>query len=213
MNTRRKTEGWAAVPRKAPICQGERSASDSGRDAAPAAKPSPAQTGADRSGVGESWGTRPARGLTDRQRETLRTIVGWQEITRRTPTVRELGEALGMTSTHGVQCHLRALERRGCIDRSAHEARGLRVTVLGELAARGQDIRAPRVMPREEFVEREVDAWRAHHGVQVDDRRLVVVRAQAQATHCRIVCEALDAGMHVPPHVLVDYPGLGEVAA
>jgi SOS-response transcriptional repressor LexA len=47
------------------------------------------------------------------------------------PTLRELGQALGIRSTNGVTDHLNALERRGLVRRSAFHSRGLVVTDVG----------------------------------------------------------------------------------
>lgn len=41
------------------------------------------------------------------------------------PTVREIGEFLGIKSPNGVICHLRALERKGMISRAANKSRAI----------------------------------------------------------------------------------------
>ncbi len=55
--------------------------------------------------------------LTPRQREVLDTIKRYAECYGFPPTVRELGEMLGIKSTNGVNEHLRALEKKGAIVR------------------------------------------------------------------------------------------------
>lgn len=44
------------------------------------------------------------------------------------PTVREIGKRFGIKSPNGVMCHLKALEKKGFIDRSAHLSRAIRLT-------------------------------------------------------------------------------------
>lgn len=66
--------------------------------------------------------------LTARQREVLETIVRLIDRDGYPPTVRELGAAIGMTSTNGVTDHLKALERKGYLQRrGANMSRGMRV--------------------------------------------------------------------------------------
>jgi repressor LexA len=43
------------------------------------------------------------------------------------PSVRELAEALGVRSTNGIVDHLKALQRKGFIERTNHQARGIRL--------------------------------------------------------------------------------------
>lgn len=44
------------------------------------------------------------------------------------PTVREIGEHMNIKSPNGVMCHLRALERKGMILRSANKSRAIELT-------------------------------------------------------------------------------------
>lgn len=55
------------------------------------------------------------QGLTERQRQTLQFIA--DAVTERgyPPSVREIGEALGLTSSSTVHSHLQALQRKGYI--------------------------------------------------------------------------------------------------
>lgn len=66
--------------------------------------------------------------LTDRQRAVLDFIV--ESITDRgyPPTLREIGNHLGIKSTNGVNDHLRALERKGYLTREDMKSRTLRPT-------------------------------------------------------------------------------------
>jgi repressor LexA len=79
--------------------------------------------------------------LTDRQLEVLRFIA--QQITDRgyPPTIREIGEALEIRSTNGVNDHLKALERKGYLTRDPVKSRALTPTVAGRSAigGRGRD--------------------------------------------------------------------------
>jgi repressor LexA len=48
------------------------------------------------------------------------------------PTLREIGNFMGIRSTNGVNDHLRALERKGYLTREDMKSRALRPTMLGE---------------------------------------------------------------------------------
>jgi repressor LexA len=45
----------------------------------------------------------------------------------RPPTIREIAKANGIASTNGVECHLKALEGKGVIEREPTLARGIRM--------------------------------------------------------------------------------------
>ncbi|MFO0573006.1 MAG: transcriptional repressor LexA [Polyangia bacterium] len=66
-------------------------------------------------------------GLTKRQRAVLDYI--WRTIRENgyPPTLREIGEELGIRSTNGVNDHLKALERKGYLIREDLKSRALRV--------------------------------------------------------------------------------------
>ena len=65
--------------------------------------------------------------LTQRQNETYEFIRGYVDQHRKPPTMEEIGEALGIASTNGVYKLLRALEKKGWIEREKHAARGIRL--------------------------------------------------------------------------------------
>jgi len=44
------------------------------------------------------------------------------------PTVREIGEHMSIKSPNGVMCHLRALERKGMLTRTANKSRAIELT-------------------------------------------------------------------------------------
>jgi repressor LexA len=67
-----------------------------------------------------------ARGMTQRQREILDYIIGCIRDRGLPPTIAEIGDHFGITSTNGVNDHLLALEKKGYIERSS-KARGIRV--------------------------------------------------------------------------------------
>ena len=67
------------------------------------------------------------RPLTKRQAEILDYLRS--EIDRRglPPTIREIGEEFGIRSTKGVEDHLAALERKGCIAREKGKSRAIEI--------------------------------------------------------------------------------------
>ena len=74
--------------------------------------------------IGEPGGREP---LTDRQRQVL-SFIG-ESIRSRgyPPTLREIGERMGIRSTNGVNDHLKALEKKGYLQRQDLKSRALRV--------------------------------------------------------------------------------------
>lgn len=89
--------------------------------------------------------------LTKRQRQCLNYITRSIEERGYPPTMREIGEHMGIRSTNGVNDHLKALERKGYIVREDLKSRTLRpvesspapvsVPLVGRVAA-GQPILA-----------------------------------------------------------------------
>lgn len=61
--------------------------------------------------------------LTARQRKVLEAIREWVERLGYPPSVREIGEAVGLTSTSSVAHQLRALERKGYLRRDPNRPR------------------------------------------------------------------------------------------
>lgn len=66
------------------------------------------------------------QGLTDRQRQILDFISERIEEQGYPPTIREIGEHMGIRSTNGVNDHLKALERKGYLKREGLKSRALR---------------------------------------------------------------------------------------
>ncbi len=65
--------------------------------------------------------------MTERQEQILAFVQSFQEERGYPPSMREIGEQFGIRSTNGVSDHLRALERKGVLQRSGHLSRSLRV--------------------------------------------------------------------------------------
>jgi SOS-response transcriptional repressor LexA len=65
--------------------------------------------------------------LTARQQQALDLIRSSLVERGFPPTLREMGEVMGIRSTNGVNDHVRSLERKGYLARSALRARGLRL--------------------------------------------------------------------------------------
>ena len=63
--------------------------------------------------------------LTDRQRAVLSYIQSREEDVGYPPTIREIGEFLGIKSTNGVSDHLKALEKKGFLKRDGQKSRAL----------------------------------------------------------------------------------------
>ena len=65
--------------------------------------------------------------LTDRQRSILEFIVTQQQVRGFPPSVREIGEAVGLTSPSTVHSHLETLQRRGYLHRDPTKPRAIEV--------------------------------------------------------------------------------------
>lgn len=65
--------------------------------------------------------------LTERQKSILRGIHEIYQATGAPPTVRELGQRVGLSSSCTVQRHLDALERKGYIRRNRTKARSVEI--------------------------------------------------------------------------------------
>lgn len=67
------------------------------------------------------------KGLTHRQKLVLDFITKSMEDRGYPPTIREIGEKLGIRSTNGVNDHLKALERKGFLNRDKSKSRAIRL--------------------------------------------------------------------------------------
>ncbi|PZR56330.1 MAG: repressor LexA [Candidatus Meridianibacter frigidus] len=150
---------------------------------------------------------------TQRQRRILEVI---EEYTRQQgypPSVREIGERVGLSSSSTVQSHLKTLERRGLIHRDPTKPRALRsagasqvpetitMPIIGRVAA-GVPITAQENVEGElvlsaDFV-RHSDAFmlKVHGDSMVDaailDGDLILVKPQKNAENGEIVVAMLD---------------------
>jgi repressor LexA len=79
------------------------------------------------------------QGLTKRQAQTLDFIRQSIEERGYPPTLREIGESMGIRSTNGVNDHLRALERKGYLRREDMKSRALRLVGREPEAVPGTD--------------------------------------------------------------------------
>jgi repressor LexA len=81
--------------------------------------------------------------LTDRQRAVLEFISHSIEERGYPPTLREIGEHLGIRSTNGVNDHLKALEKKGYLEREDLKSRALRPISLEGAGPTGQLVEVP----------------------------------------------------------------------
>ncbi len=77
-------------------------------------------------------------GLTPRQRKVLEVIRDSVERRGYPPTVREIGEAVGLTSTSSVSHQLKTLQSKGFLRRDASRPRAVDVRMPGEPAQETQ---------------------------------------------------------------------------
>lgn len=68
------------------------------------------------------------KALTERQARVLRCIIEHLQCNQFSPSIREIGDSVGISSTNGVAFHLKALRRKGYIDTvTKGKARAFRV--------------------------------------------------------------------------------------
>ncbi|MBV9233266.1 MAG: transcriptional repressor LexA [Candidatus Eremiobacteraeota bacterium] len=154
------------------------------------------------------------RPATERQRRILDVIRAFTAEHGYPPSVREIGERVGLSSSSTIHAHLKALERRGLIARDPTKPRALRpsgapgtpdvvvVPVLGRVAA-GVPITAQEDVEGEfvlasDFAPRGSDAFmlRVKGDSMVEaailDGDLILVRPQHTADNGEIVVAMLD---------------------
>jgi repressor LexA len=148
----------------------------------------------------------PMARLTRRQAEILTFIQEQMDAEGDAPTVREIADHFGFNSTNAVVDHLKALERKGVIEREARSARGIhlpeerveavRVPVLGQIAAGlpilAEENREDWLVLGEEYAGRgELFALRVRGDSMVDAHilpgDLVIVRMQNTAERGQVV--------------------------
>ena len=150
--------------------------------------------------------------LTKRQQQVLTIITQSIEERGYPPTMREIGELMGIRSTNGVNDHLKALERKGFIIREDLKSRTLRpvtvepqpasIPLVGRVAA-GQPILAVENLEETLKVDRylvgssdDVFGLRVEGSSMIDDGILdgdiVFVRQQRTASRGDIVVALVD---------------------
>jgi repressor LexA len=152
---------------------------------------------------------------TERQRRILQAITDFKAERGYPPSVREIGERVGLSSSSTIHAHLKALEKRGLISRDPTKPRALRsdfgtptvrdvlvMPILGKVAAgvpitAQENIEGEFLLPAG-FVSRSSDAFMLR--VQGDsmieaailDGDLIVVRPQRTADNGEVVVAMLD---------------------
>ena len=96
----------------------------------------------------------PARsGLTERQRTILEVIRASVTSRGYPPSIREIGDAVGLTSTSSVAHQLRTLERKGFLRRDPNRPRAVDVRGAGDAAKPvTTDVAGSDVLPEPTFV-------------------------------------------------------------
>ncbi len=84
----------------------------------------------------------PSKKLSDRQKNILKYIEAYVDERGYPPSIREIGDRVGISSTSVVDYNLRVLERDGYIRRDREVSRGLELTST----SRGQRQSQPRVV-------------------------------------------------------------------
>ncbi|MBV8723838.1 MAG: transcriptional repressor LexA [Candidatus Eremiobacteraeota bacterium] len=151
---------------------------------------------------------------TERQQRILQVIRTFTAEHGYPPSVREIGERVGLSSSSTIHAHLKALERRGLISRDPTKPRALRpcggsatpdvvvLPVLGRVAAgvpitAQEDVEGDFVLAAE-FAPRGSDSFMLRVkgdsmiGAAILDGDLIMVRPQRTANNGEIVVAMLD---------------------
>ncbi len=103
--------------------------------------------------MSESKGTPTAAGLTERQRTILEVIRASVTSRGYPPSIREIGDAVGLTSTSSVAHQLRTLERKGFLRRDPNRPRAVDVRGGDDAAAAVvTDVAGSDALPEPTFV-------------------------------------------------------------
>ena len=159
--------------------------------------------------------------LTDRQREILEFIVTQQRERGYPPSVREIGEAVGLTSPSTVHTHLATLQKRGFLRRDPTKPRAIEVRydpsagmtaerrpsrhipLVGDIAAgtdvlAGENVEELVPVPSDLTGEGTLFMLRVRGDSMIDagilDGDLVVVRQQVEARDGEIVAVGIPGG-------------------
>jgi repressor LexA len=87
------------------------------------------------------------RSPTERQERILEVIRDFTESHGYPPSVREIGERVGLSSSSTVQSHLKSLEKRGLIHRDPTKPRALIATGSAAMTARQEAVPDAAVLP------------------------------------------------------------------
>lgn len=152
---------------------------------------------------------------TERQQRILQAIAEFKSERGYPPSVREIGERVGLSSSSTIHAHLKALEKRGLISRDPTKPRALRsgfelppmpdaivVPVIGKVAAgvpitAAENVEGEFVLPAG-FLPRGSEAFmlRVQGDSMVEaailDGDLIVVRPQRNADNGEVVVAMLD---------------------
>ncbi len=136
---------------------------------------------------------REKKRLTPRQNETFEFIRGYMRAHRKPPTLREIGEALGIRSVNAVSKLVQALVQKGYLEREPNAARGLRLAGADEDPFRLDDA-PPNLLVISRTDSREPERLREHPGgyLTVDPHLLPGVR---HPDRC-LIARAGDDGMN-----------------
>ena len=93
-----------------------------------------------------------ATGLTARQRKVLEVIRDSVERRGYPPTVREIGEAVGLTSTSSVSHQLMALQKKGFLRKDPSRPRAVDVRLPGDVAHANDEADERAAHPRPAYV-------------------------------------------------------------
>ena len=85
--------------------------------------------------------------LTDRQQEIYDFVADYVDQHGSPPTVREIGEAVGLASPSTVHAHLANLERAGLLRRDPTKPRALELTARKRAEADARPVREARTLP------------------------------------------------------------------
>jgi repressor LexA len=163
-------------------------------------------------------GSAAERPATEKQAQVLQAIEAFKDEHGYPPSVREIGERVGLSSTSTIHAHLKALERRGLISRDPTKPRALRsgqqnagaapmpegivLPIVGKVAAgvpitAAENLEGDFLLPAA-FVPRASDSFmlRVQGDSMVDaailDGDLLVVRPRPTAENGEIVVAMLD---------------------
>ncbi len=153
--------------------------------------------------------TQTSANLTSRQREIYEFIREKIESRGYGPTIREIGTAFHIKSPNGVMCHLKALEKKGLINRQNKSARAIQIDdvriggaslpMLGLVAA-GPTIEA---IPQNDRIDlHDLFSGQNHYALRVkgqsmienhiDDGDIVIIRRQETADNGERVVAMID---------------------